>query len=104
MAYFQRTVAHPFDAYNLYKTELANASSLRFSRDRLFCARVEADFRAAVARPLDQLLLQLPYPVDTGSIACPWTTASAALAPPPATPPKKRRHRTWLGRLVDRLF
>lgn len=102
LAYFQRTAFAPSDAYNLYKTELANASSLRFSTDRAFCARMRADFRAAAARAnLDQVLAEVPYVVDTGSVVCPWSARAAA----PEPPPKNRvRHRTWLGRLVDWLF
>lgn len=104
MAYFQRTASAPSDAYNLYKTELANASSLRFSTDRGFCARMRADFRVAAARAnLDQVLAEVPYVVDTGSVICPWT--ARAVPAESAVPPKKRiRHRTWLGRLVDWLF
>jgi hypothetical protein len=104
MAYFERTASAPFDAYNLYKTELANASSLRFSTDRAFCARMAADFRtAARLSRLDQVLAEVPYTVDTGSALCPWTPR--AVATEPVAPPKKRlRHRTWLGRLVDWLF
>jgi hypothetical protein len=104
MAYFQRIASNPFDAYNLYKTELANASSLRFSTDRAFCARMAADFRAAARfSSLDQVLAEVPYTVDTGSAVCPW--AARAIAPEAVPPPKKRiRHRTWLGRLVDWLF
>jgi hypothetical protein len=106
MAYFERSdPVRAFDAYNLYKTELANAASLRFTRDRTFCARVKANFRAASGRSLDQALLLVPYPVDTGSVFCPWATAPQPVATSPQTPPKKRvRHRTWLGRLVDWLF
>jgi hypothetical protein len=102
MAYFQRTASAPSDAYNLYKTELANASSLRFSTDRGFCARMRADFRTAAANTsLNQILAEVPYVVDTGSVVCPWPARAAA----PEPPPKKRvRHRTWLGRLVDWLF
>jgi hypothetical protein len=104
MAYFQRTATNPFDAYNLYKTELANASSLRFSTDRAFCTRMRADFRAAAKlSSLDHVLAEVPYTVDTGSVICPWT--ARAVPPEPVPPPKKRiRHRTWLGRLVDWLF
>lgn len=104
MAYFQRTTSAPSDAYNLYKTELANASSLRFSTDRGFCARMRADFRAAASRAnLYQVLAEVPYVVDTGSVICPWT--ARAVAPEQPAPAKKRiRHRTWLGRLVDWLF
>ncbi len=103
MAYFQRTASAPSDAYNLYKTELANASSLRFSTDRGFCARMRADFRIAAGRSLDQVLAEVPYVVDTGSVVCPWS--ARAVPAEPVVPPKKRtRHRTWLGRLVDWLF
>jgi hypothetical protein len=104
MAYFERqSPVAAFDAYNLYKTELANASSLRRAQDRRFCTRADANFRAAVGRPLAQLLGQVPYPVDTGSVRCAWTTTVATTVA--ATPPPKRiRHRTWLGRLVDAIF
>jgi hypothetical protein len=109
MAFFQR--ANPqsgFDAYNLYKTELANTSSLRSLRDRYFCYRVKADFQAAKGRSLDQLWEVLPYPVDTGSVRC-LTATTAQVSPPPmasATPQvsKPVRRRTWLGRLVDAIF
>lgn len=105
MAFFTRTTASPFDAYNLYKTELANASSLRFSTDRAFCARMAADFRAAVGRSLADVLAEAPYPVDTGSVVCPWAPRSVTAPSAPPPPPKKRvRHRTWLGQLVDWLF
>jgi hypothetical protein len=104
MAYFQRTASAPSDAYNLYKTELANASSLRFSTDRGFCARMRADFRTAAANTsLNQILAEVPYTVDTGSVVCPWS--ARAVPAEPVVPPKKRvRHRTWLGQLVDWLF
>lgn len=109
MAFFQR--ANPqsgFDAYNLYKTELANTSSLRSLRDRYFCYRVKADFQAAKGRSLDQLWDVLPYPVDTGSVRC-LTATTAQVSPPPIAstapqPSKPVRHRTWLGRLVDAIF
>ena len=91
-----------FDDYNFYKTELANASSLRSVRDRQFCARVNADFRAALGRSVEQLLSEAPFPVDTGSVRCPSLTAAAKPAQTPANKPV--RHRTWLGRLVDAVF
>lgn len=98
MAFFQSANARTgFDDYNLYKTELANAASLRSATDRRFCGRVNANFRAALGRPLDQLLTALPYPADTGSLRCPQIAVAAA--PPPVVRPK--RHRTWLGRIVD---
>ncbi len=106
MAYFPRTDPRPtFDAYNLYKTDLANASSLRSTRDAWFCARADANFQSATGLTLEQFLVQTPYPVATGAVDCPW-----AAAPPPANMPpqqqrqKRLRHRTWLGRLVDAIF
>ena len=104
MAYFERqSPGAAFDAYNLFKTELANASSLRSAQDRRFCARADANFRAAVGQPLAQVLVQLPYPVDTGSVRCAWATTAATTTTAP--PPKRRiRHRTWVGRLVDDIF
>ena len=102
-AYFERqSPGAVFNAYNLFKTELANASSLRSAQDRWFCARADANFRAAVGQPLTLVLAQLPYPVDTGSVRCAWTTTAAATTPPP--PKRRLRHRTWLGRLVDAIF
>lgn len=95
-------------AYNTYKTELANASSLRFLHDRQFCQRVAADFEAASGRPLTEALKAVPFQVDTGSVSCGWASpppVMTAAAPPPQAPAQKRvRHRTWLGQLVDWLF
>jgi len=91
-----------FDDYNLFKTELANASSLRSVSDRQFCRRANADFEVALGRDesLAQLLSELPYSVETGSIRCPMyrvqtthTTYTAQRA--------RARHRTWLGRQID---
>jgi hypothetical protein len=92
------------DGYNLYKTELANASSLRSARDPRFCRRIDADFDAAFAHPLplDQLLTTLPYPIETGSVYC---TAALPQTTPARDAPSPRLHpRTWLGRLVDAVF
>jgi hypothetical protein len=105
MTFFQRTAPQdPFGAYNLFKTELANASSLRVSTDRVFCARMAADFHAAAGRSLDQVLAEVPFVVDTGSVLCPWTPRAAIATPEPLPRKKRVRHRTWLGRLVDWLF
>lgn len=71
MAFF--VTANPrggFDDYNLYKTELANAASLRAIRDLLFCARAAAYFEAAQGLPLEQVVNRLPHPVDTGAVQC----------------------------------
>jgi hypothetical protein len=105
-AYFQRTEPQrAFDAYNLFKTDLANASSLRSVRDREFCRRANANFEAATGRTLEQLLAQTPYPVATGAVDCPWAASPELANTPPQQPRQKRlRHRTWLGRLVDALF
>lgn len=76
MAFF--VTANPrggFDAYNLYKTELANNASLRALHDTQFCARVAANFEAASGRPLAQVLTSLPSPVGTGTVACRETAA-----------------------------
>jgi hypothetical protein len=91
-----------FGDYNLFKTELANASSLRSVRDGLFCRRVDANFDAAFGRnePLAQLLPELPYGVDTGSVRCPeYDLRLSAVAAP--APGRMLRHRTWIGRLLD---
>lgn len=106
MAFFERTApGRAFDAYNLFKTDLANASSLRSTRDPWFCARADANYRAAAGRTLEQLLAQTPYPVATGAVDCPWAASPApANAPLPQPRQKRIRHRTWLGRLVDALF
>ena len=95
-----------FDNYNLFKTELANASSLRSVSDSQFCRRVNANFAVALGRsePLAQLLTMLPYPVSTGSVRCPQTAAqpSPGYTASVGVPQKRvRRGRTWLGRLVD---
>ena len=104
LAFFQQAGADAgFAGYNTYKTELANSSSLRSLHDPWFCARVNADFRAAVGRPLEQLLTQVPYPVDTGSIQCGYW-APAVQVGPQAFPERPRPHRTWLGRLIDAIF
>jgi hypothetical protein len=105
-AYFQRTAPQrAFDAYNLYKTDLANASSLRSVHDPEFCRRANANFAAATGRTLDQLLAQTPYPVATGAVDCPWAASPAQANAPSEQPRQKRlRHRTWLGRLVDAIF
>lgn len=98
-----------FDDYNLYKTELANSSSLRSVHDPMFCRRINADFEVAFARigPLEELLPRIPYPVDTGSVQCGGyaiRTASTPEEAPKAQAQRVRRHRTWLGRLVDSIF
>jgi len=107
MAFFQRTdPGRAFDAYNLFKTDLANASSLRSVQDRGFCRRANANFRAATGQMLETLLAQTPYPVATGAVDCPWATAPVQAGVPqqPQQRPKRLRHRTWLGRLVDDIF
>ncbi len=87
--------------YNLFKTELANASSLRSTTDRYFCARARANFRAAVNRPLSDFLRVVPYPTETGSVRCPQLARDVPAANEVPLPKKRPRHRTWLGRLVD---
>ena len=91
-----------FDDYNLFKTELANASSLRSVSDRQFCRRANSDFEVALGRDesLAQVLSELPYSVETGSVRCPsyryqttFTTSTSTRA--------RTRHRTWLGRQID---
>ena len=115
MDFFARQDAQTgFDKYNLYKTELANASSLRAVRDPSFCRAANANFNIVLdpSKPLAELLLRLPYPVDTGYLSCtpyvaaatpvtttPYATAANPVSYPPAT--RRVRHRTWLGRLVD---
>ena len=98
--FLQQDAQTGFDDYNFFKTELANASSLRSVRDPQFCRRANANFAVVLGRsePLAQLLVELPYPVATGSVRCPSTAVqSAAVA---KTVPRVR-HRTWLGRLLD---
>lgn len=102
LAFFRTANALSGDAdYNLFKTELANGSSLRSATDRYFCARAKANFRAAANRPLGDFLRVVPYPADTGSVQCPHRDrALAGDAPVKGRP----RHRTWLGRVVDGIF
>jgi hypothetical protein len=91
--------------YNLFKTELANVSSLRSVSDPQFCRRINANFGVALGRkePLAQLLSELPFPVETGSVSCmPYASQSASTAN--AVLRVRVRHRTWLGRLVDAIF
>jgi hypothetical protein len=97
-----------FDDYNLFKTELANVSSFRSVNDRQFCRRANATFAVALSRnmPLAQLLLELPYSVETGSVSCPQSQYASQITPVTtpianAVPKPRVRHRTWLGRLVD---
>jgi hypothetical protein len=91
--------------YNLFKTELANVSSFRSVSDPLFCWRIDANFKVALGRKesLAQLLSELPYPVETGSVSCmPYASSSIPIVN--AVPRVRVRHRTWLGRLVDAIF
>jgi len=109
LAFFARTNPQTaFNKYNFYKTELANASSLHFLHDRLFCLRVKADYQAASGRTLEQTLKEVPYTVDTGAIRCDWSfrpsPAITTITSTNVSPPRRNRHRTWLGRLVDWLF
>lgn len=112
LAFFKTTNPQDgFGAYNLYKTELANAASLRSVRDPYFCYRAKADFRAAAGRSLSEALAVVPFTVDTGSVRCAWAARPTATVPVSApvnptvnTPPRRVRHRTWLGKLVDWLF
>ncbi len=96
-------------SYNLYKTELANASSLRALRDRQFCSRAKANFKIVQDgdQPLAQLLTKLSYPVETGSVRCASDGAVSVVADDSVgsrEPRRPVRHRTWLGRLVDAIF
>lgn len=107
MGFFQETDAQAgFNDYNLFKTELANAASLQSINDSQFCRRANADFRVALGHSttLAQLVPQMPYPVDTGSVRCMpgwYPTVRTAAATPIATP---HVHRSWFGRLVDSIF
>ena len=100
-------------SYDLYKTELANASSLRAVRDRQFCLRANANLKIVRDgdEPLALLLTKLPYPVETGSVRCTSdgqvsVVADDSLSTRNTTraPARRVRHRTWLGRLVDAIF
>lgn len=93
--------------YNLFKTELANVSSFRSVNDPQFCRRINANFGVALGRkePLAQLLSELPYPVETGSVSCmPYVARSTTSLANAVSPTVRVRHRTWLGRLVDAIF
>jgi hypothetical protein len=74
------------DAYNLYKTELANAASLRSMHEAGFCTRVRTNFEAAQGRSLEATLAALPSPVDTGTVRCPLLEAAEAARRPVAAP------------------
>jgi hypothetical protein len=66
--------------YNLYKTELANAASLRSMHDGAFCQEVRANFEASHGQPLEHALAVLPYPVDTGPVRCPEMSQAPDMA------------------------
>jgi len=105
--FVQKDAQTGFDDYNLFKTELANTSSLRSVSDPLFCRRVNANFNTALSRtqPLEQLLSELPYPIETGSVSCtPYVAQSTPIQYAAPKPRVRVRHRTWLGRLVDAIF
>lgn len=59
-----------FDDYNAFKTERANAFSLRSLHDPQFCDQVNANFMAAEGRPLEAVVAEQPYPAETGAIQC----------------------------------
>ena len=103
--FLQQNAGTGSDDYNLFKTELANVSSLRSVSDPQFCRRINANFGVALGRkePLAQLLSELPYPVETGSVSC-MRYASQSIPSANAVPRVRVRHRTWLGRLVDAIF
>jgi hypothetical protein len=98
----QQSAQTGFDDYNLFKTELANASSLRSVSDRQFCRRANANFEVALGggESLAQLLSELPYSVDTGSVRCPMYRVQQTLTTNTARR-ARARHRTWLGRQID---
>ena len=103
--FLQQNTQTAFGDYNLFKTELANVSSFRSVSDPLFCWRIDANFKVALGRKesLAQLLSELPYPVETGSVSCmPYASSSIPIVN--AVPRVRVRHRTWLGRLVDAIF
>ena len=109
--FLQQNTQTAFGDYNLFKTELANVSSFRSVSDPQFCPRINANFGATLGRkePLAQLLSELPYPVETGSVSClPYASQSTSTATTTAmanaNPRVRVRHRTWLGRLVDAIF
>ncbi len=70
------------DDYNLYKTDLANAASLRSMHDSAFCQHARTNFSAAEGRPLQQVLAVLPYPVATGPYHCRLMEAAKSLQTP----------------------
>lgn len=68
--FLSNNIKSGFEDYNAFKTERANAFSLRSLRDPQFCEQMNADFKASEDRPLEALLAELPFPADTGSISC----------------------------------
>lgn len=70
-AFFLASNIHTgFDDYNAFKTERANAFSLRSLHDPQFCDQVNANFTAAEGRPLEAVVAEQPYPTEMGAIQC----------------------------------
>jgi len=82
------------DAYNAYKTKMANDSSLRSLSDPWFCGRAHSAFSAALTRnlPLAQLVVDQNQP--TGFSSC--MADNSGVAPSVNGPNLPSRHRYML--------
>lgn len=87
MNYFLRQNGHGGDdAYNAYKTVLANDSSLLSLHDSRFCANAKATFELTLDRntPLAELAQERPSAVETGYVSCaPEAPATMTVASAP---------------------
>ena len=85
------------DAYNSYKTKMANDSSLRSLSDPWFCGRAKSAFSAALTRnpPLAELVADQSRPIETGFSSC-LADDSTVVGTPVSAPVLPSRHRYML--------
>jgi hypothetical protein len=86
------------DAYNAYKTRMANDSSMRSLNDPRFCGRARETFSAALNRdvPLADLVSDNNRPIETGFAGCMADDAMPEAGPAANTPNLPSRHRYTL--------
>jgi hypothetical protein len=80
------------DAYNAYKTRLANESSLRSLHDPRFCRSAKVVFDVALKRKgaVAELASERPTPVATGYAICsPGATETVVADAAPSPPPRR---------------
>ncbi len=85
------------DAYNSYKTKMANDSSLRSLSDPWFCGRAKSAFSVALTRnpSLAELVADRSPPIETGFSSC-MADDSTAEGTPANAPVLPSRHRYTL--------